>query len=82
MTCSDPQFHIPCFLKIYLADAEVLLVTNPEGWSNTNALQEEPVTKTNPPDAKKQERVAFSEKHAARFHWETPFQAVSRAHST
>lgn len=50
-----------------LADAEVLLVTNPEGWSNTNALQEEPVTKTNPPDAKKQERMAFSEEHAACF---------------
>lgn len=32
MTCSDPQFHTP-FPENLLADAEVLLVTNPEGWS-------------------------------------------------
>lgn len=33
--------------------------------SNTSTLQEEPVPMTNPPDAKKQERMAFSEEHAA-----------------
>lgn len=33
--------------------------------SNTSTLQEEPVPITNPPDAKKQERMAFSEEHAA-----------------
>lgn len=35
--------------------------------SNTRTLQEEPVPMTNPPDAKKQERMAFSEEHAACF---------------
>lgn len=35
--------------------------------SNTSTLQEEPFPMTNPPDAKEQERMAFSDEHAACF---------------